>query len=99
MRVLWSMAIYLKDLQLREVVGKEILYQVNFLSLCIEIFALPLRNSKAKPYQTRKGNKHLQEQYADDLTIFLEYVDGDDDLNALNIKNILNVLSTKPRPC
>ena len=51
-----------------------------------------LRNSKAKPYQTRKGNEHLQEQHADDLTIFLEYVDGDDDLKALNIKNILNVL-------
>ena len=77
--------------------------------LCIGILAPAPRNSKAKPYQTQKGNEHLQEQYADDLTIFLEYVDGDDDLNALNIKNILNVLneffvlsglvSTKPRPC
>ena len=48
--------------------------------LCIEILALALRNSKAKPYQTHKGNEHLQEQYADDMTIFLDYVDVDDDL-------------------
>ena len=39
--------------------------------LCVKILALALQNSKAKPYQTRKNNSHLQEQYADDLTIFL----------------------------
>ena len=60
--------------------------------LCIEIFALALRNSKAKPYQTPQGYKHLQEQYADDLTIFLEYIEGKDNLNVQNLKHILSVL-------
>ena len=66
---------------------------VYLFILCIEILALGLKNSKAKPYQTQKGNKHPQEQYANDLPIFLEYVDGEDDLNALNIKNILKVFN------
>ena len=60
--------------------------------LCIEILALALWNLKATPYPTRNENIHLQEQYEDDLTIFLEYIEGNDDLNAQNIKYILSVL-------
>ena len=37
-------------------------------------------------------NFHLQEQYADDLTIFLKYTAGDDDRNAFSIKCVLSVL-------
>ena len=60
--------------------------------LCIKILALALKNSKAKPYKTKKGNSHLQEQYADNLTIFLEYIEGDEDLNSSNGKSVLKVL-------
>ena len=60
--------------------------------LCIEILALALKNSKAKPYKTKKGYSHLQEQYANDLTILLEYTEGDDDRNAFSIKCVLSVL-------
>ena len=91
MRVLWLMAIYLGDLQFKRCRRQGYPLSGYLFILCIEIFALALRNSKAKRYQTPIGNKHLQEQYADDLSIFLEYVDGDDDLNASNIKNILDV--------
>ena len=45
------------------------------------------------PYFTLKGNKHKQEQFAYDLTIFLEYLEGRDDLNAKNINHILGVLN------
>ena len=52
-----------------------------------------LKNSKAKPYQANKCNDHLQEQYADVLTIFLEYTKDDDDRNTSSIKCVLGVLS------
>ena len=60
--------------------------------LCIKILALALKNSKAKPYKTKKSSSQRQEQYADDLTIFLEYIEGDDDLNASSIKILLKLL-------
>ena len=43
------------------------------------------------PYCTKKGNKHLQEQQVDNLTIFQEY-STDDTENATNIGYILSVL-------
>ena len=60
--------------------------------LCIEILALALKKLKAKPYKCKKGNYHLQEQYADDLTIFLEYTKDDDGWNTSSIKCVLSVL-------
>ena len=60
--------------------------------LRIKILTLAFKNSKAKPYRTKKRNTHLQDQYADDLTIFLEYTNGDVDRNALSIKYVVNVL-------
>ena len=60
--------------------------------LCIKILVLALQNSKAKPYQTRKNTFHLQEQYADDLTIFPEYVRDDNCKNAYIVRHIIKVL-------
>ena len=60
--------------------------------LCIKIVALALQNAKAKPYQTRKNHFHLQEQYVDDLKIFLQYAKDDDCKNAENVKHIIKVL-------
>ena len=79
------MAIYLRGLQLREGADKVILYLVTYLYFALKSFALALINSKARQYQTQTGNKRLQKQYADDLTIFLEYIDGEDDLNTLTL--------------
>ena len=41
----------------------------------------------------KKGHKHLQEQYADDLTVFLEYAENNDKLNAENDRCILKILN------
>ena len=75
-----------RDFPLRDVVDRVDPISGYFFILCIEILALALRDSKA--YYTKKGNKHLQEQYADDLTVFLEYV-RDNDLKAENLRYIL----------
>ena len=48
--------------------------------------ALALQNLKARPYCTKKGIRHLQEQYAYDLTVFLDY------LNVENVRYNLKVL-------
>ena len=40
--------------------------------LCIENLALTIKNSKVTPYETTKGNKKLNDTYADDLTLFLK---------------------------
>ena len=66
-------------------------FWVRFI-LGIEILALTLKDSEAKPYRTKKGNTHLQEQYADNLTIFLEYTNGEDVRKAISIIYVLNVL-------
>ena len=55
----------------------------------LRFFFLILQNSKVRPYCAKKHNKHLQEQYADDLAVFLEYA-GDND--ELNVRCILKVL-------
>ena len=39
-----------------------------------------------------KNNTHLQEQYADEMTSFLEYAKDDDIKNAENVKYIIKVL-------
>ena len=57
--------------------------------LCNEILALALKNSNHK---AKNGNSHWQEQYSDDVKIFLEYTEGDDDLNASSIKCVLSVV-------
>ena len=73
------MVIYLKDLLLTGDCRQGDPISGYLFILCFEILALSLKNAKAKPYKTKKGNSHLQEQYADDLTIFLEYTESDDD--------------------
>ena len=40
--------------------------------LCLEILALTIQNSKFTPYETIKGNKKLNETFADDLPLFLK---------------------------
>ena len=65
---------------------------VIYLYFALKSLLWLLKSQKLDRIRPKKSNKHLQEKYADDLTIFLEYVDGEDDLNAINIKNILKVL-------
>ena len=55
--------------------------------LCIEILALTLKNSKVTPYETKKGNKKLNDTYADDLTLFLKLFP----LNPQKLKQISNM--------
>ena len=40
--------------------------------LAIEILALLLKNSKIRPYTTKHGISHLFDNYADDLTMYLQ---------------------------
>ena len=53
------------------------------------MLALTLQNSKAIPYETKNGNKKLNDTYADDLTLSLKYVKDDDKKYKKNIKNAL----------
>ena len=86
------MVIFQKGFLLSVVVDRATQFLAIFFILCIETLALAVKNSKAKPYKTKKGNDHLQEQYADDLTIFLEYTKDDDGRNNFSIKCVLSVL-------
>ena len=54
--------------------------------LCIEILALTIQNSGVIPYETVKGNKKLNDTYADDLTLFLKLFPK----NKANIKAALD---------
>ena len=58
--------------------------------LCIEILALTIQNSKVIPYETKKGNKKLNDTYADDLTLYLKYLPHNDKANKNNIKHALD---------
>ena len=58
--------------------------------LCIEILALTLKNSKVTPYETKKGNKKLNDTYADDLTLFLKLFPLNPQKSKQNIKYALD---------
>ena len=58
--------------------------------LCIEILALTIKNSKVTPYETTKGNKKLNDTYADDLTLFLKLFPHDPQKSKNNIKYALD---------
>ena len=58
--------------------------------LCIEILALTFKNSKVTPYETIKGNKKLNDTYADDLTLFLKLFPKETQKNKTNIKYALD---------
>ena len=61
-----------------------------FCNLCIEFLALTIKNSKATPYETIKGNKKLNDTYADDLTLFLKLFPQDPQKTKTNIKYALD---------
>ena len=58
--------------------------------LCIEILALTIKNSKVTPYEIIKGNKKLNDTYADNLTLFLKLFPHDPQKNKTNIKYALD---------
>ncbi|MCP3679804.1 MAG: reverse transcriptase family protein, partial [Gammaproteobacteria bacterium] len=59
--------------------------------LCIEVLAIAFKSrSDIKPYKLADGQKHLLDQYADDLTMYLEMGNSNED----NFNNINSVLTT-----
>ena len=60
--------------------------------LTIEILELLLKNSKIKPYKSKKGNTHLLDIYADDLTTYLEYNRVSKKANINNIRMTLGAI-------
>ena len=80
----------LNNLRCWEVVGKETLSQATLFVLCIEILALTIKNLKVTPYETIKGNKKLNDTYADDLTLFLKLFPLYPQKTKANIKHALD---------
>ena len=59
--------------------------------LAIEILVLLLKNSKIKPYKTKKGTEHLMDIYADDLTLYLEMTKNKSQ-NFINVRETMRIV-------
>ena len=62
--------------------------------LCIEVVSIALKsNDSIKPYKLLNADKHLQDQYADDLTLYLEWSESHTQ-NANNVSVVLETLES-----